>query len=103
MSDEEEQEYEKAVQGLDYDRDNRSEDKAIKQAFFKEKKKNGVGPGLDKLKDAKKKYRDRKASSDKTNQEVLDNIADMIYSPIFQKKLEHSTPREIDQKVQAFL
>jgi hypothetical protein len=27
----------------------------------------------------------------------------MIYSPIFQKKLEHSTPREIDQKVQAFL
>ena len=103
MSDEEEQEYEKAVQGLDYDRGNRSEDKAIKQAFLKAYQKNGVGPGLDKLKDAKKKYRDRKASSDKTNQEVLDNIADMIYSPIFQKKLEHSTPREIDQKVQAFL
>ena len=103
MSDEEEQEYEKAVQGLDYDRGNRSEDKAIKQAFLKAYQKNGVGPGLDKLKDAKKKYRDKKASSDKTNQEVLDNIADMIYSPIFQKKLEHSTPREIDQKVQTFL
>jgi hypothetical protein len=27
----------------------------------------------------------------------------MIYSPKFQEKLEHSTPREIDQKVQAFL
>jgi hypothetical protein len=27
----------------------------------------------------------------------------MIYNPTFQEKLQHSTPREIDQKVQAFL
>ena len=33
----------------------------------------------------------------------MDNIADMIYSPKFQEKLQHSTPKEIDSKVQAFL
>jgi hypothetical protein len=27
----------------------------------------------------------------------------MIYSPKFQEKLEHSTPPEIDSKVQSFL
>jgi hypothetical protein len=27
----------------------------------------------------------------------------MLYSPKFQDKLQHSTPKEIDQKVQAFL
>ena len=40
---------------------------------------------------------------DKNSDEVLDNIADLIFSPLFQKKLEHSTPQEIDKKVQAFL
>jgi hypothetical protein len=27
----------------------------------------------------------------------------MIYNPTFQEKLQHSTPAEIDSKVQAFL
>ena len=31
------------------------------------------------------------------------NLEMLIYSPKFQEKLEHSTPREIDSKVQAFL
>lgn len=103
MSQEEEQEYNKAVGGLDYDKDNRSEDKAIKQEFLKLYKKNGVGPGQDQLKTARDKYRDRKEDADEKKTQVLDNIADMIFSPKFQDKLKHSSPKEIDQKVQAFL
>ena len=103
MSNQEEEEFEKAIVGLDYDKGNRSEDKAIKQVFLKAYQKNGVGPGTDKLRDAKNKYRDRKQKNDAAQSEVMDNIADMIYSPKFQDKLQHSTPKEIDSKVQAFL
>ena len=103
MSTEEEEEFKKEVGSIDWNKDNRSEDKAIKTAFLKAYRKNGVGPGQDKLRDVVKKYR---ASSEKRKQaadEVLDNIIDMIYNPTFQEKLKHSTPKEIDQKVQAFL
>jgi len=103
MSTEEEEEFKKEVGSIDWDKDNRSEDKAIKTAFLKAYRKNGVGPGQDKLRDAVKKYR---ASSEKRKQaadEVLDNIIDMIYNPTFQEKLKHSTPSEIDSKVQNFL
>ena len=103
MSTQEEEEFKKATSNIDYDRDKRSEDKALKQAFLKAYRANGVGPGDDQLKVALKKYRDRKEKNDKKAEEVLDNIADLIFSPLFQKKLEHSTPQEIDQRVQAFL
>jgi len=103
MSQEEEQEFEKAVANVDFNRDNRSEDKAVKQAFLKSYQKIGTGPGEDKLRDAVKKYRERKASTDEKNDAVLNSIADMLFSPKFQELLKHSTPREIDQKVQAFL
>ena len=103
MSQEEEQEFNKAVVNIDYNKDNRSEDKAIKQAFLKTYQKIGTGPGEDKLRDVVKKYRDSKQSRDKDNDAVLDSIADMLYSPEFQELLQHSSPAEIDQKVQAFL
>lgn len=103
MSQEEEQEFNNAVINVDWDRDNRSEDKALKQAFLKSYQKIGTGPGEDKLRDVVKKYRDKKISTDKDNDAVLDSIADMVFSPKFQDLLKHSTPREIDQKVQAFL
>ena len=103
MSKQEEEEFLKAVKDVDYDRSNRSEDKAIKQAFLKSYKANGVGPGDDKLRDAVKKYRDRKEKNDKRAEDVLENIAELLFSPLFQKKLEHSTPQEIDSKVQQFL
>jgi len=103
ISDEEEQEFNKASSGIDWDRDSRSEDKAIKTAFLKSYRKIGAGPGADKLKDAVKKYRDRKDKANIKNEEVLDSIADMLFSPLFQEKLNHSTPAEIDSKVQAFL
>lgn len=103
MSKEEEQEFYKAVANVDWDKDNRSEDKALKNAFLKSYQKIGTGPGEDKLRDAVKKYRDNKAKADERNDDVLDSIADMLYSPVFQELLQHSSPQEIDQKVQAFL
>ena len=103
MSQEEEQEFEKAVANVDFNRENRSEDKAVKQAFLKSYQKIGTGPGEDKLRDVVKKYRKSKADADDRNDAVLDSIADMLFSPKFQKLLQHSSPQEIDQKVQAFL
>ena len=103
LSSQEEEEFLKATKGIDYDKDNYGEDRAIKKAFIDAYKKNGVGPGADKLKDSIKKYRDRKRSADEREEEVLTNIAEMLFSPKFLELLDHSTPQEIDQKVQAFL
>lgn len=103
MSDQEEQEFNKAVVNVDWNKNNRSEDKALKQAFLKSYKKIGAGPGEDKLKDAVKKYREKKEKLDKDYDVVLDSIADMLFNPTFQDLLQHSTPQEIDQKVQNFL
>jgi len=103
LSTQEEEEFLKASNGIDYDKDNYGEDRAIKKAFLDAYNKNGVGPGADKLKDAVKKYRDRKRKADEKEEQILTNIADMLFSPKFQKLLQHSTPQEIDQKVQAFL
>ena len=91
------------VSGIEYNTDNRSEDKAIKQAFIKAFQKNGVGPGADKLADAVKKYRDKKEVNDKKSDDVLKNIAEMLFSPKFQELLKHSEVSDIDSKVQAFL
>jgi predicted kinase len=102
-NEEEENEFNTAAKGIDWDTSNRSEDKAIKQAFIKAYRKNGVGPGADKLKQAVTKYRDQKVNNRNKADDVLANIADMLYSPKFQEKLEHSTPKEVDAKLQAFL
>ena len=99
----EEQEFTKHVGSIQWDKGNRSEDKAIKNEFIKFFRKNGVGPGQDKLKAAVLKYRASKEKNDNKDTEILDNIAEMIYSPLFQEKLQHSTPKEIDSKLQAFL
>ena len=103
MSKQEEEEFQKAVADVDYDKSNRSEDKAIKTAFLKSYQKIGVGPGDDKLRDAVKKYREGKEKVDRDNEDVLESIAEMLFSPMFQELLQHSTPQEIDQKVQEFL
>ena len=103
LSAQEEEEFKKHIGSLDYDKEGYGEDRALKKAFKDAYDKNGVGPGLDKMKDILKKYRDRKAKQDQRETEVLDNIADMLFNEKFQKLLQHSTPREIDSKVQAFL
>ena len=103
MSQQEEDEFKKATADIDYDRDNRSEDKAIKNAFLKAYRKNSIAPGDDQLLDALKKYRTTKEKNDKRHEEVLESIADMLFDPKFQDLLQNSSPTEIDQKVQAFL
>ena len=103
LSTQEEEEFKKHIGSLDYDKDSYGEDRALKKAFKDAYDKNGVGPGLDKMKEVLKKYRVRKAKQDEKETEVLDNIADMLFNEKFQKLLQHSTPKEIDQKVQAFL
>jgi len=103
MTPEEEQQFIKDVGSIDWDKENRSEDKAIKTAFLKAYRKNGAGPGQDKLKAAVQKYRDSNIKRKGKADEVLDNIVDMIYNPTFQEKLDHSSVGEIDSKVQSFL
>lgn len=103
MSQEEENEFYKATQGIDWDKDSYGEDRAIKDAFIKSFQKNGVGPGADKLKDAVTKYRKRKVDNDKRAADTLDTIADMLFNPVFQEKLKHSSVDEIEDRVQAFL
>jgi hypothetical protein len=102
-SKQEEEEFNKHVGSVDWDKDNRSEDKAVKQAFLKAYRKIGAGPGQDKLRDVIKKHREKKAKFAADADAILDNIAEMLFSTKFQEKLKHSTPAEIDQKVQAFL
>ena len=103
MSQQEEDEFKKVTADIDYDRENRSEDKAIKQAFLKAYRKNSIAPGDDQLLDALKKYRTDKVKNDKRHEDVLESIADMLFDPKFQDLLQNSSPAEIDQKVQAFL
>ena len=103
MSSEEEQAFNKAVADIDYDREHRSEDKAIKKEFLKFYQKNGVGPGDDQLIKARDKFRDSKAKSEKRSDDVLENIAEMLFSSDFQKLLKSSSVADIDKKVQKFL
>lgn len=103
MTDEEEQAFNQAVKDLDYDRENRSEDKAVKNEFLKTYRKIGAGPGDDKLRAAIKKYRDGKEEKDQKYNDILESIAEMLYSPTFQGLLNHSSIEKIDSNVQRFL
>ena len=88
---------------MDYDKDNRSEDKAIKQAFLKLYQKNGVGPGDDQLLKARDDFRLKREKSQKRLDDVLENIAEMLFSSEFQELLKTSSVADIDKKVQKFL
>ena len=103
LSTQEEEEFKKHIGSLDYDKNNYSEDRALKKAFKDAYDKNGVGPGQDKMKDVLKKYKERKLKQTEKDTAVLDNIADMLFNAKFQKLLQHATPKEIDSKLQAFL
>ena len=103
MSKQEEDEFKKATADIDYDRDNRSEDKALKNAFLKFYRKNSVVPGDDQLLDTLRKYRTTKEKNDKRQEEVLESIAQMLFDPKFQDLLQDSSPAEIDNNVQNFL
>ena len=103
MSKQEEQEFYNAVKNIDYDTSNYSEDRALKKYFTDWYRKNGVGPGDDKMLKKLASHRKEKERTANTNKQVLDNIGELLFSPVFQEKLVHSTPAEIDSKVQNFL
>lgn len=103
MSKQEEQEFYNSVKNIDYDTSNYSEDRALKKYFTDWYRKNGVGPGDDKMNNRLKSHRKEKERASVSNKQVLDYIGDLLFSPVFQEKLKHSTPAEIDSKVQNFL
>jgi len=103
LSAEENQEFVNATSHMDYDRDNYSEDRTLKKYFQDWYQKNGVGPGDDKMTAKLKSYRTSKEKAVKREEEVLENIAEMLFSPVFNSKLVSNTPREIDSNLQSFL
>lgn len=103
MSKQEEQEFYNAVKNVDYDTSDYSEDRALKKYFTDWYRKNGEGPGDDKMNKKVASHRKTAQNNAEKAKQVLDDIADDLYDPTFQAKLKHSTPQEIDQKIQAFL
>jgi hypothetical protein len=103
MSDQEEQEFLNAVKGIDYNKDDYSEDRALKKYFTDWYRKKGEGPGETKIKQRLASHRAEKERGVVRHKKALDDIADMLFDPLFQAKLIHSTPAEIDKKVQNFL
>ena len=103
MSDQEKQEFYNAVKNVDYDTDNYSEDRALKKYFTDWYRKKGVGPGDDKMNKKVTSHRRSKDNESVKQKQTLDAIADTLYDPLFQEKLVHSTPVEINSKVQNFL
>jgi hypothetical protein len=103
MSDQEKQEFYNAVKNVDYDTDDYSEDRALKKYFTDWYRKNGVGPGDDKMNKKVASHRRSKDNETVKQKNILDSIADDLYDPTFQEKLKHSTPAEIDSRIQNFL
>ena len=103
MSDQEEQEFFNAVKDIDYNKDDYSEDRALRKYFTDWYRKKGEGPGEDKIKKRLASHRAEKERGKERHKKALDDIADMLFDPLFQAKLNHSTPPEIDKKVQNFL
>ena len=103
MSDEEKQEFYNAVKNVDYDTDDYSEDRALKKYFTDWYRKKGTGPGDDKMNKKVSSHRRSKENETVKQKNTLDSIADTLYDPTFQEKLKHSTPAEIDSRVQNFL
>ena len=103
MTDQEKQEFYNAVKNVDYDTDDYSEERALKKYFTDWFRKKGVGPGDGKMNKKVASHRLSKEKATSREKQTLDNIANTLYDPTFQEKLQHSTPAEIDSKVQNFL
>ena len=103
MSKQEEQEFYNAVKNVDFDTEDYSEDRALKKYFTDWYRKKGVGPGDDKMNKKVASHRKAKDNATEKNKKTLEQIAIDLYDPLFQEKLKHSTPAEIDSKVQNFL
>ena len=103
LSKQEEEEFYKAAKDIDYDTSSYGEDRALKNYFKKMYQKNGLPPGDDQMKKALDSYRRKKVNDAEKAKDVLDDIADTIYDPVFLEKLKHSSVAEIDKEIQNFL
>ena len=103
LSKQEEQEFLNTVKNIDYDKENYSEDRALKKYFQDWYQKKGTAPEEDRMLNKLKSHRREKERAVERNKKVLDSIADDVYDPLFLEKLKHSTPAEIDNKLQNFL
>lgn len=97
------EEFEKSMQGISYDQDDKSLDKQIKKYWFGFYDKNGIGPGADKLRKKLTTIYNQREKLKKNEEEVLDNIANMLSEPKFLNLLIHSSFKEVDQRLQNFL
>ena len=103
MSKQEEEEFYNAVKNVDFDTEDYSEDRALKKYFTDWYRKNGTGPGDDKMKQKLASHRKTAQNNADRAKDVLDNIGEMLFNPVFQEKLKHSTVLEIDKNIQNFL
>mgnify|MGYP001181717149 FL=1 len=103
LSKQEEDEFYKAVKDIDYDTSSYGEDRALKSYFQKMYNRDGLPPGDDQMKKTLDTYRRKKVNDADRAKDVLDDIADTIYDPVFLEKLKHSSVAEIDNKIQNFL
>ncbi len=101
LTDEEQAEFNKLVKDIDYDRDNRSEDKAIKQRF-KQLKGRGKQVKKEDLEKERDKFRKTKEDRDKKADTVYNVIAYMLKSRDFKELIQHTSIEEIDNKIQNF-
>ena len=95
--------YSELFERLNYNTEDYSEDRALKKYFSDWYNKKGVGPGEEKMEKKLASHRREKENAATRNVNTLDSIAADLYDPLFQEKLVHSTPAEIDSKIQNFL
>lgn len=103
LSPEEQQEFEKATAGIDYNKTEYGEERSLMNYFQDWYQRKGSPPSKEGLEKRLASYRRKKENDAKKAVQVLNDIAETLYDPTFQEKLVHSSPAEIDSKLQKFL
>lgn len=95
--------FKQATIGITWDQEDYSEDKALKKAFVDSYQKTGNIPDREVLVKALQKHRTNAEKQQERENQVLTDIANMLFDSNFQKVLQHSTVDQIQQKIQNFL
>lgn len=103
MEPEEEAAFLKAVQNIDYNKDDRSEVKKLKEAFLKTFRDTGEGPGEEVFKKEINKYRKSKQNRDSKFRQVLGDIAAVLRDDERLKVIQGTDVEVIKQQIQNFL
>ena len=103
MEPEEEAAFLKAVQNIDYNKDDRSEVKKLKEAFLKTFRDTGEGPGDEVFKREIDEYRKSKQNKDSEFRQVLGDIAAVLRDKERLKVIQGTDVEVIKQQIQNFL